>query len=109
MMTLESIRERMKTPSVLAPREVTEAFMFLSAVYAERSQLLASALADLAIVEAQHIEQGTTSAAAKVLTNATPAGQSVLRLKGEVKGLEEMIKALKKAQQFYADEAKNLY
>lgn len=108
-MTFDDIRERMKKPGDMTPREVTEAYMYLSAVFAERSQMLASVLADLAVVEAKHVEDGTTAAAAKVLTNASPAGQSVLRLKGEVKGLEEMIKALKKAQQFYADEAKNIY
>lgn len=97
----------MKNPSVMTPREVMEAYMFMAAFYAERSSLLADAMAQLVVIESSFVEKGVTSAAARTMASATEGGRLIMQLKGEVKGLEEMIKALKKAQQYYAEEAKN--
>lgn len=106
--TLEAILERLKTPSVLTPREVTESYMFLSQLYANYCAQLADAMAESAILEGRYVYDGETSAKARALTDGREEGQKVIKLKGRVKGLEEIIKSLKKAQQFMSDEARNL-
>lgn len=107
--TIETIMERLKTPSLLTPRECTEGHIFLSQLYATYCAQLADAMAECALREGERLTDGNTSVKAKAIVAAEPEGQKVLKLKGRVKGLEEIIKSLKRAQQFYADESRNLY
>ena len=90
------------------PREVMEAYMYLAALRAEKTLELAEAEVEAAKMEAEYISQDMSSAAAKTLTRASDVGLKALKLRAGVSGLEEMIKALKRAQQFHSDEARNL-
>ncbi len=108
-MTYENIIERMKDLSKVTPADVVRFYGYLAALLAEKSQDLAESMAEVAQLEAKYIEEGESSASAETKAQASPEGLKMLKLKAGLKGCEEMIRCLKKAQQYYADEARNLY
>lgn len=107
--TKEGIVERMKTPEVLTPRETFESYAFLAATLAEEQMALAELEGKLAQAEATYIEDGRTSAAATALTKGSETGIAARKLRASVTGLLECIRALKRAQGYFQEEARNQY
>lgn len=108
-MTKLSIIERMKTPSDMRPLEVMESYAFLAAIMAEEGEHLAEIDSRLAGVEALYIQDGKTSSAARSLIRGSELGKEHLMLRASYKASEELIRALKKMQQYHADAANNKF
>jgi len=58
---------------------------------------------------AKKIGEGSSAKKAELLSDAEPCGQSVIAWKAQIKGLEEVIRALKRAQDYFKMEAMNQY
>jgi hypothetical protein len=101
--------EVLKRPADLTPRMVMEGYIELSAYYAEKHVLSAELTSDLISIESQYLEKGFPSSKAKTCSMATEQGKKQLIIKGQLKALEEIIRALKKAQQHYENEGRNVY
>lgn len=100
------IIEALKHPYDLTPRDISECYLVLAALFAEQHQQLSEKDAALARYEGELIKEGKTSAAAKQEAKATDFGSASIILKGEVEGTKELINALKRAQQYLLEEMK---
>lgn len=107
--SVEQIIQAMKTPENLSPRLVRDAYVFLSAVYAEKHVQLSAKLAVMASKEAELVTAATTSAKARQLVKGSPDGVEAIRLTGDINALEQLINALKRAQAFAQTEASNQF
>ena len=99
----------LKKPEVLTPRQVSEFSLILSAYWADVQQEMAAHEAKTALLKAQGVEAGESAAKATIKAHGSISGQALIHLRGDAKGLEEVIKACKKAQAFYSDEAHGLF
>lgn len=106
-LTKEGILERMRDPGSLVPREVMEFYAYLSATFADIHITASELKAAMAGEMARHVSEGESAAKAKMLVEGSLQGQSYIKCVGELTGLEEAIRALKKAQQYYTEEARN--
>lgn len=91
----------------MTPAQVVEAHMFLASYLAQQCTKIGSARVAVAKKESEYIGKGLTNAASKSLASSSEEGLVLLQLNSESKGLEEMIRSLKRAQQYYADEARH--
>jgi len=103
-MTIDTISARMLEPWKMNPSEVVKSYMFLSSMFGQRTLEWIAADSEAAKFEAGLLSEDMTSAKAHTLLRASDVGRDAMRLKGELKAIEEMIKALKRAQQYYSDE-----
>ena len=106
-MTFHSILKRMSTPWVMMPREVVQSYMYLVSVHSQKTMEFLETDAKAAGYETKLLET-MTSAKARTLLRASDEGKTAAMLKGELSALQEAIRALKRAQAYYADEARNL-
>lgn len=107
--TTEGILEAMKNPELLTPRTVFESYAFLASTLSDEQMQLAELEGRLAKMEADYIGEGRTSAAAIALTRGSEMGVEARKLRAIVTGHTECIRALKKAQAYFSDEAKSLF
>ena len=107
-LSLQQIIDAMMRPEDVMPGQVVQYYTFLTAIYARHSVELCDALADAARQEAKLLQDDDmTSAKVKQLVKGTDAGQSVIRLTGRLKAIEELIRSLKTAQKYHLEEARN--
>lgn len=106
----KEIIDAMKDPASLTPRNVTEYYVQLSAYFMERHTeesrlkgIVAGALANLM----QNPDM--TAAKARMIVNGSEDGRKLIKVAGEIVGLQEAIRSLKKMQEFLAFEARNQY
>ena len=99
-MTFASIRERMMTPWAMTIKEIVHSYMYLVSVYGQKTLEHCEASILAATLEGQKLTEGMTATKAKALTKMSNEGQRLTILAGELKVIEEMIRALKKAQNY---------
>jgi hypothetical protein len=107
-LTIEKILTAMLEPSKLTPRQVTEFYIYLGAIFAEKHVKHAETQIERSRVESVHVAEDMPHNQAKALAMASEAGEREIRLKAELTGIIEAMRALKKAQAFFSDEARNL-
>jgi len=107
-MTIEGIMERMSTPWVMTPKEIVHSYMFLVSAHSRRTLEYLAADLKASQLEKKYLDEGMTSSKAKTVVKASSEGYEAVRLKAEIATLQEMIRALKRSQQYFADEARNL-
>lgn len=108
-MDTSSIYAAMKEPELLRPKQVFEFYAYLSAIYAELHVEASTHKAALAKLMAELVAGDCTAAKAKIISDGSAWGQSYIRLQGELTGLEEAIRSLKKMQGYFDNEARNQY
>ncbi len=99
----------MKTPDKMGPQSVYQSYIYIAAIMSDETLALAECEADMALQEAKYIQEERTSAASKALVRASEAGQKAFILKAMVNASEEILRALKKAQGYHENTARNLY
>ena len=99
----------MKEPSTITPRETKDFYIFLSSEWAILHDELTKASKERAMFIALKIAEKFTARNAELLSDAEPSGQSVIGCKAQIKGLEEVIRALKRSQDYSKMEALNQY
>jgi hypothetical protein len=109
VMTIDSIAANMREPWKMPPAQIVQSYMFLSSIFGQKTLEFIEADAKAGEVEAKYLSEDMTSAKAKTLLKASPEGKNASRLRGELKAIEEMTKALKRAQQYYSEEAQGRY
>lgn len=107
--SLESIMERMKNPAMMRPAEVTQSYMFLAQLYAHYSVELCDVDAAVAAEEGKMLQDDPelSSAKAKQIVRGSVDGLKEIKLRGRLKAIEELIKALKRAQRYQEFEITN--
>ena len=108
-METKEIIERMREPATITPRETKDFYIFLSSEWACLHDELSKATRDRAMFIALKIAEKHTARTAELLADAQPFGQSVIGCKAQIKGLEEVIRALKRSQDYFSMEATNHY
>lgn len=107
-LSLQEIIDAMMTPENVTPAQTVHYYTYLTAIYARHSVELCDALADTARQEMELLQdEDITSARVKQLVKGSDAGQSVIRLTGRLKAIEELIRSLKTAQKYHLEEARN--
>lgn len=109
IITIDSISASMREPWKMTPPVIVKSYMYLSSMFGQRTLEFIEADAKAAEFEAKLLSEDMTSAKAKTLLKASQEGREANRLRGELKAIEEMIKALKRAQQYFSEEAQGRY
>lgn len=99
-----AIEASLKSPENLGPRAVAEYYAYLAALYSELWPQFVKSDVDRSVEEVKALTDHSSAAARKIADISEP-GIKAQYLKAELKGLEELIRALKKMQSFLHDEA----
>lgn len=109
-MEIKDWLESMSSPADMTPLEVKNAYMELSAKYAQITAELADTQSEYNKVLAGHLEGSDIAHnRAKALAMASEPGVKMVKLQGREKATLEVIRSLKRAQNYLENEARNIY
>lgn len=103
---LERLRE---AEGDVTPAEIVKFMHYLSSLYARLTVELCDTEAKCALLIGEAVKTGVSVAQAKSLTDITPEGQAVIKLKGRVKAVDQLLMTLKKTTTFQSNIANNRY
>lgn len=108
--TTEHIKHILKhEPDKITPKDAHEYLLVVSSVSSELRTTAGQLEAAYAIAKADFIKGGMTGIKAKALTDGTETGVTWAQVVQEIRGLDEIAKALKKSLQHFENEGKNIY
>ena len=99
----------MENPDLITPREANNYALIVAGEASRVRTHLGGLEATYAGIKAQFMKGGENGIAAKCFADATEEGKQIIRLSQHLKGLDEVIKVLKKALTHYENEARSGY
>ena len=109
-MEIKDWLDKLKNPSMMTPAQIRDGYMEMSAYYAQIHTELSDTTAEFNRLLAQYLEDDEVPHnKARALALGTDVGAKMVKLGGREKSILEVIRSLKKAQQYYENEARNNY
>lgn len=108
-MEYKEIQEKLRTPEELLPAQIKDFYLYLSELYSRKQIEASESRASVIRTQVEFLEKGMSNTEAKTRAMASMDGQNLIKLEAGLKGTMEEINALKRAQKYYEDNARNQY